>query len=111
MWMIRPAGIGNHYTEGITFPPQPPVTPAPDAQLFPETGYVVRGKFLEFYYTMLGPWRLGLPISPEVVENVGGVDVTMQYFERGRLDFHPEYNIVQFGQIGIPLWEKQCRFE
>jgi hypothetical protein len=111
MQMIRPAGIGNYYTEGITFPPQQPITPAPDAQLFPETGYVVKGKFLEFYYNMLGPWRLGMPISPEVVENIGGVDVTIQYFERGRLEFHPGYNVVQFGQIGLPLWEKQCRFE
>jgi hypothetical protein len=35
----------------------------------------------------------------------------MQYFEKGRLDFNPAYNIVQVGQIGNALWAQQCRFE
>jgi hypothetical protein len=111
MLMIRPAGIGNSYTEGMNFPSQPPVEPGPGKQFFPETGYAVQGRFFEFYHMMLGSWRLGSPISPEVVENIGGVAVTIQYFERGRLEYHPAHNVVQFGQIGIPLWEKQCRFE
>jgi hypothetical protein len=35
--------------------------------------------------------------------------VTVQYFERGRLDFNPLYNVVQVGQIGSALWDRQCR--
>jgi hypothetical protein len=108
MRMIRPEPIGRTYTEGRTFPPQPPVTPGPNAVLVPETGYAIQGRFLDFYYNFMGEWRLGKPISPEVVENVGGVDVTMQYFENGRLDFNPQYNIVQVGQIGNALWAQQC---
>jgi hypothetical protein len=110
MRVIELEPIGRTYAEGITFPPQPPVTPGPNAVQFP-TGYVVQGRFLDFYYNFMGEWRLGNPISPEVVENVGGVDVTMQYFEKGRLDFNPAYNIVQVGQIGNALWAQQCRFE
>jgi hypothetical protein len=111
MRMIRLEDIGREYTQGVSFPPQEPVTPGPDARLFPETGYVVKGQFLTFYDTFLGPWRLGAPISSEVVEEVGGVPVTMQYFEQGRLEWHPHSNVVQFGQIGQALWEQQCRFE
>jgi hypothetical protein len=109
MRMIRPAPIGREYTQGITFPPPPPVTPGPHTVVFPETGYAVSGKFLDFYYNFLGEWRLGNPISPEIVERIGDVDVTVQYFERGRLDFNPLYNVVQVGQIGSALWDRQCR--
>ncbi len=111
MQAIEVEDIGRQFTEGVTFPPQEPVTPAPDARLFPETGYVVKGKFLTFYDTFLGPWRLGNPISSELVEEMGGVPVTIQYFEKGRLEWSPVTNAVQFGQIGRLLWEKQCRFE
>ncbi len=109
MRMIEPEPIGRDYTQGIAFPPQPPVTPGPNTVVFPETGYAVSGKFLDFYYNFIGEWRLGKPISPELVENIGGVDVTVQYFERGRLDFNPLYNVVQVGQIGSALWDRQCR--
>lgn len=111
MELIRPASIGRTYTAGRTFPPQPPVTPGPDNRLFPETGYVVQGQFLTFYDTFLGPWRLGNPLSPEVIEVINDVPITMQYFERGRLEWSPQTNAVQFGQIGLRLWERQCRFE
>lgn len=111
MRVIRPAPIGRDYTAGIVFPPQQPVTPRPDARLFPATGYVVQGKFLTFYDMFLGDWRLGNPLSPEVVEEIGGVPVTIQYFENGRLEWSPETNAVQFGQIGLALWDRQCRFE
>jgi hypothetical protein len=109
MRVVRPLPIGRTYTAGVTFPPQEPVTPGPDVRLFPDTGYVVKGQFLTFYDTFLGTWRLGNPISPELVENIGGVDVTVQYFENGRLEWSPQTNVVQFGQINQALWLRQCQ--
>ena len=53
---------------------------------FPETGYEVDGHFLQFYETYGGIDSLGLPISAEFTE--GGWQV--QYFEYGRLEYHPE---------------------
>jgi hypothetical protein len=111
MQVMQPEPIGRIYAEqmGLTFPPQPPVPPGPNAVLVERTGYVIQGAFLDFYYNFLGEWRLGAPISPEMVVNINGVDVTVQYFEKGRLDFNPEYNIVTFGPLGRELWEMQCR--
>ncbi|NJL06652.1 MAG: hypothetical protein HC911_17470, partial [Chloroflexaceae bacterium] len=92
-------------------PPPPPLPTPPDERYFPETGYSVKGKFLEKYDTFSGPWRLGLPISGELQEQIGDTVLTTQYFQNGRLEFNPQYNVVMFGQIGYALWEQQCRFE
>ncbi len=108
MRSVQPADIGNVYTIGRTFPPQPPVPAGVPAEYDERTGYAIQGQFLDFYFYFQGEWRLGAPISPEVVEDVNGVSITRQYFERGVLEYNPQYNIVQFGQIGVPLWEAQC---
>lgn len=116
MEAIKPINIGEQYLAraGLAVPPPPPPPPLPtppDVRYFPETGYSVAGKFLEFYDTFSGPWRLGLPISGELVEQVGDVQLTTQYFQNGRLEFNPQYNAVQFGQIGYAMWDSECRFE
>ena len=116
METIRPLNIGERYVElykpDIPPPPPPPPLPTPpDERYFPETGYSVKGKFLEMYDTFSGPWRLGLPISGELQERIGDTVLTTQYFQNGRLEFNPQYNVVMFGQIGYALWEQQCRFE
>jgi hypothetical protein len=51
-----------------------------------ETGYPVHGKFLQFYPLYGGEESLGSPLSEEI--SVGGWQV--QYFEKGRLEYHPE---------------------
>ena len=51
-----------------------------------ETGYVVQGRFLHFYEAYGGAANLGQPLSGEI--SAEGWQV--QYFEKGRLEYHPE---------------------
>jgi hypothetical protein len=106
MRVVRPAYLGYDYTAGRTFPP-PDGTQ--DGGFFPETGYRVRGDFWSFYANLLGPWRLGVAISGEVPEEVNGFPMTVQYFEKGRLEYNPTYNTVQFSHLGRWAWEERCR--
>jgi hypothetical protein len=53
---------------------------------FEESGHTVQGDFLRFYEIYGGARSLGYPLTEEI--NVGGWRV--QYFEKGRLEYHPE---------------------
>ncbi len=74
----------------------------PPAQVFTETGYTVREPFLSFWQQG-GVARFGYPISPEFPEqnpNDGQV-YTVQYFERVRLEYHPNTTmLIQPGRLG-----------
>jgi hypothetical protein len=52
----------------------------------PETEFTVSGDFLHFYNIYGGESSLGVPISEEMVE----AGWRVQYFEYGRLEYHPE---------------------
>jgi hypothetical protein len=71
----------------ITSCSQPDLTSqARNSHYFPETGYTVKGEFLEFFERYGGVESLGYPLS-EII-TVEGWQV--QYFENGRLEYHPE---------------------
>ena len=53
---------------------------------FDETGHTVRGEFLQFFTRYGGVESLGYPLTEET--QVDGWRV--QYFEKGRLEYHPE---------------------
>jgi hypothetical protein len=53
---------------------------------FAETGHTVRDEFLRFYEIYGGVTSLGYPLTEEI--EVEGWKV--QYFEKGRLEYHPE---------------------
>lgn len=53
---------------------------------FAETGYRVKTEFLYFFNKYGGIDNLGYPLTKEIVVDGWGV----QYFEKGRLEFHPE---------------------
>ena len=98
------ASPGTVYTINL---PVPPVTFAkaqplggPNTIYFKETGHNLSNAFRNFWQQRNGQLLLGLPISEEFQE--GGLSV--QYFERARLEFHPEYSgtsaEVQLGLLG-----------
>jgi hypothetical protein len=60
----------------------PKITP----RYFPETGHTVRGEFLRFFNAYGGVESFGYPLTGEII--VDGWRV--QYFEKGRLEYHPE---------------------
>lgn len=78
--------LGMWELEGLTT--YVPVTVEGDVSVrdFPASGQQVRGEFLTFYETYQAENWLGLPISSEL-EVEGQV---VQYFENGRLEYHPE---------------------
>jgi hypothetical protein len=73
-------------------------------QYFPETGYTVDWPFIDYFVATGGAAHNGLPISSLFNDPVTGL--TVQYFEMGRLEWHPgnpdPYKI-QWGLLGVEL--------
>ena len=71
---------------------------------FPETGFCVGGRFLEYWEATGGLSRHGYPLSKEFQQRLeDGQLYTVQYFERVRLEWHPQnpppYDVL-LGQFG-----------
>jgi hypothetical protein len=107
MLMVRPVELGRDVTAGRSFPQG--VNVAPNGRRFPETGYTVGGAFLGFYDGINGPWRLGFPLSEEVIEDIDGVPTVVQYFEKGRLEWDSNAGVVSIGQLGTQFWDDRCQ--
>ncbi len=64
-------------------------------QFFPETGHTLCGKFLDYWRRNGGLMRFGYPISEPMTETLANGDElwtgTVQYFERRRMEYHPEF--------------------
>jgi dipeptidyl aminopeptidase/acylaminoacyl peptidase len=78
-------------------------------RFFPETGYSVGGRFLAYWESHGGLAINGYPISPERAEVLeDGRTYRVQWFERVRLEYHPEnpapYDVLlgQFGRLLHP---------
>jgi hypothetical protein len=74
-------------------------------RFFAETGFTVRGRFLAHWEATGGLKINGFPLSDEFSEVLeDGQPYTVQYFERTRLEYHPESSDPQFevqlGQFG-----------
>ncbi|MFN8536262.1 MAG: hypothetical protein U0232_02140 [Thermomicrobiales bacterium] len=78
-------------------------------RFFPETGYRISGTFMTYWESHGGLAINGYPISPERAEVLeDGRVYTVQWFERVRLEYHPEnpapYELLlgQFGRLLHP---------
>ncbi|HKP54544.1 MAG TPA: cellulase family glycosylhydrolase [Chloroflexia bacterium] len=74
---------------------------------FEETGYVVRGQFLDYWEERGGLFSYGYPISEQFEEDGWQV----QYFERARFELHPEnagseYEVL-LGHLGRQLTSRR----
>jgi hypothetical protein len=83
-------------------------------QCFPETGFCVEGRLLEFWLQSGGLAVYGYPIGPaqnETNRDTGKAYLT-QWFERNRLELHPEnqrpYDVL-LGRLGEDTLIKQGR--
>jgi hypothetical protein len=98
------ASPGTVYTINLAAPPgtfaKAEPLGGPNNLYFKETGHNLSNSFKRFWEQRNGAQLLGLPISEEFQE--GGL--TVQYFERARLEYHPEYAgtsaEVQLGLLG-----------
>jgi murein DD-endopeptidase MepM/ murein hydrolase activator NlpD len=74
-----------------TDPRPAPSQAGPDARYFAETGHTLARGFRDYWETERGATLLGLPLTDEFVEHyTDGSSQTVQYFERGVLEYHPE---------------------
>jgi hypothetical protein len=101
--------LGTEFTRGRIFDRADPLTISPDRVLVPETGYSLGGPFLRFWQETGGVPVYGYPISEELqeVSPSDGQLYIVQYFERNRLEYHPEHagtrHEVQLGLLGANL--------
>ena len=84
---------------------KPPVAPLAGQRHFPETGHNLGGLFRVYWEANGDLAQFGLPISEEFTETLeDGKPYTVQYFERARLEHHPEHYgtpyVVLLGQFG-----------
>jgi hypothetical protein len=106
--------LGVEFTAGRTFASQGYFVSTPELRYFPETGHAVGGAFLRFYDGNGGLDAFGYPISEEFDEVLpDGRAYRVQYFERARMEFHPElagtpYE-VQLGLLGTALYRNESR--
>ena len=59
---------------------------------FPETGFCISGPIRAYWEQNGGLERFGYPITREREETLGGRNLTVQYFERRRMEYHPEHS-------------------
>lgn len=101
--------LGASYVGDNAVTKQAPIPCVGSCALFAETNHTLRGAFLNHWQTYGGLPVYGFSITEELQErNAGnGQTYTVQYFERNRLEYHPEnagtrYE-VQLGRLGAEL--------
>jgi hypothetical protein len=74
------------------FQPVPIPPDTDDVDYFVETGHTLRGGFRTYWYNNGGLPVFGFPISERITErsNTDGNTYLVQYFERNRMEWHPE---------------------
>jgi serpin B len=84
----------------------------PDQQCFAETDFCISGRIRQFWQQHGGLPVFGLPIAPLREEQIDGVPVQVQWFERTRLELHPEnappYDVL-LGRVGVEALQQQGR--
>lgn len=80
---------------------------------FSETGYCISGPIREFWEQNGGLAVFGLPLGPQQeIAGEGGTPIQAQWFERHRLELHPEnpapYNVL-LGRLGVDRLAQQGR--
>ncbi len=86
--------VGNEVTANrkAEAPFQPIANPNNGTPYFADTGHTLSGAFLDFWTQYGGLQNFGFPLSEPFTEtnSVDGKQYTVQYFERGRWELHPE---------------------
>lgn len=90
--------LGNELVKGRQFDPSPPFDSTADRTYFPETQHSLSTGF-KYYWENNGRLPIyGYPISEEVneVNQADGKTYAVQYFERNRFEYHPEFAGTQY---------------
>ena len=96
--------VGSQLTKGQNFPTSAPTPNDSQHQYFPQTHHTVAFAFLQEFQANGGVSFFGYPISDAYVDASGH---TVQYFQRARMEYHPELaskpGQVQLGLVGDEL--------
>lgn len=114
-----PVYLSHQPAATVTPPPDTPPPAAPPAsppaanqRCFSETGFCIAGRIREFWEQNGGLPVFGYPITPQRVEQIEGRDLQVQWFERNRLELHPEnsrpYDVL-LGRLGADRLLQQGR--
>jgi sortase (surface protein transpeptidase) len=83
-----------------------------NARCFAETGYCIAGPIRDFWERNGGLMVFGFPITPQQPELAEGRPTQVQWFERSRLELHPEnappYDVL-IGRMGADRLTQQRR--
>jgi hypothetical protein len=99
--------LGADLVAGRVFPTAAPFQSGPSHRYFPETGHSLSNAFLGYWDRNGGLAQFGYPLSEELreVSPTDGKEYTVQYFERARFEYHPEYKgskaEVLLGLLGV----------
>lgn len=91
---VMPAPLGQQATATRTFAPVASFPSTPARVYVAATGHSVAGRYLTYWRAHGGAALLGNPLSEVVVEGNGdgsGRRYALQWFENGRLEYHPEF--------------------
>lgn len=105
--------LGASAVAGRSFPTVEPFESGPDHAYFPETRHSLNYGFLGYWQSHGGLAQFGYPISEEIRERsaTDGQEYTVQYFERARFEYHPEYRgtnaEVLLGLLGVGLMKEK----
>jgi hypothetical protein len=111
---LGPSPVYLVHSGGGAPAPAPAPQPAPPAnqRCFPETGFCIGGRIREYWEQNGGLPVFGYPTSEQHVAVVEGREVQAQWFERNRLELHPEnarpYDVL-LGRLGAASLEQQGR--
>jgi glucose/arabinose dehydrogenase len=79
---------------------------------FTETGFCIEGRIRQFWEQNGGLSVFGFPIGPQSEEQIEGQPFQVQWFERNRLELHPEnarpYDVL-LGRLGADRLQQQGR--
>src|SRR5918911_694442 len=94
------------------FAPQGSAQAQTGQRCFAETGLCIDGRIREFWEQNGGLPVFGLPVTPLQVETIEGKSLQVQWFERNRLELHPEngrpYDVL-LGRLGADRLAQQGR--
>jgi hypothetical protein len=83
-----------------------------DQHCFPETNFCISGRIREYWEQNGGLPVFGFPITPQREEIIEGQPFQVQWFERNRLELHPEnarpYDVL-LGRLSADFLEQQGR--
>ncbi|HMA35385.1 MAG TPA: hypothetical protein VKY74_13020 [Chloroflexia bacterium] len=98
-WQVTLGRLGAELLGARTFPRIAPFPSNPDHRYFAATGHSILGGLLRFWDAEGGLPVFGFPLSEELTED----GRTVQYFERARLEWHPELEAVGYQALATPL--------